>query len=142
MKEFYQVDCRGHHSWKVAANKILRAGLCWPCMFSDIYKKITRCHQCHIFYGKRKLVLLPLNPISVEAPFQQRGLYFIGEINRNSLGQHRWILIATYYFEKWIEAIPTRRATDDVIMEFLENNILARFGCPRRILTDNAASFK
>ena len=51
-------------------------------------------------------------------------------INPNSSGQHRWILIATDYFLKWIEAIPTKRATDAVIMGFLEENILARFGCP------------
>ena len=43
---------------------------------------------------------------------------------------------------KWIEAIPTRRAANAVNMGFLEENILARFGCPRRIVTDNAATFK
>ena len=29
-----------------------------------------------------------------------------------------------------------------MIMEFLEENILARFGCPIRIVTDNANTFK
>ena len=38
--------------------------------------------------------------------------------------------------------MPTRRATETVIMDFLENNILARFGCPRIIVTDNASAFK
>ena len=132
----------GHHSWKVTTNKILRAGFYWPSLFSDVYKEITKCHQCRIFYGKRKLVPFPLNPIYVEAPFQQWGLEFIGEINPNSSGQHRWILIATYYFTKWIEAIPTKSDTDEVIIGFLEENILSRFGCPRRIVTNNAASFK
>ena len=51
-------------------NKILRVGFYWPSLFSDVYKKITKCHQFQIFYGKRKLVPLPLNPISIEAPFQ------------------------------------------------------------------------
>ena len=88
------------------------------------------------------MVPLPVNPISVEAPFQQWGLDFIGKINPNSSGQHKWILIAIDYFTKWIEAIPTRRATEEVIMDFLENNILARFGCPKRIVTDNAPAFK
>jgi len=69
-------------------------------------------------------------------------LDFIGEINPNSSGQHKWILTATDYFTKWIEEIPTRRATETVIMDFLEENILARFGCPRRIVTDNATTFK
>ena len=100
------------------------------------------CHQCQSFDGKRKVIPLPLNPIIVEAPFQQWGLDFIGEINPNSSGQHKWILTATDYFMKWIEAIPTRRATEIVIMDFIEENILARFGCPRRIVTDNEEAFK
>ena len=67
---------------------------------------------------------------------------FIGEINPNYSGQHKWILTAIDYFTKWIEAIPTRRATEFVIMDFIEENILARFRCPRRIVTDNATNFK
>ena len=67
---------------------------------------------------------------------------FIGEINPNSSGYHTWILTATDYFTKWIEAIPSRRATKAVIIDFLENNILARFGCPKRIVTNNVAAFK
>ena len=66
----------------------------------------------------------------------------IGEINPNSSGQHKWILTTTDYFTKWIEAIPTRKAIEAVIIYFLENNTLERFFCPKRIVTDNAASFK
>jgi hypothetical protein len=95
-----------------------------------------------LFEGKRKLLPLPLKPISVEAPFQQWGLDFIGEIQPPSLGQHRWILTATDYFTKWMEEVPSKQATDSVIIKFLENNILSRFGCPRKIITDNAAAFR
>jgi hypothetical protein len=45
------------------------------------------------------------------------------------------------YFTKWIEAIPTRNASHKVIIGFLED-IMERFGCPDRIITDNVASFK
>ena len=41
-----------------------------------------------------------------------------------------------------MEAIPTKRATDSVVIDFLEDNILSRFGCPRKIVTDNAQAFK
>eukprot|EP00253_Pinus_taeda_P010277 PITA_10277 len=57
-------------------------------------------------------------------------------------GQHRWILTAIDYFTKWIEAIPCRQANDSVIIQFLENNILSRFGFPNKIITDNAATFR
>jgi hypothetical protein len=84
---------------------------------------------------------LPLNPIVASGPFQEWGLDFIGEIHPASSGQHRWILTATYYFTKWIEAIPTRNASHKVIIGFLED-IMVRFGCLNIIVTNNASSFK
>ena len=57
-----------HHSWKVTANKILREFFYCPTSFSDLYKEVVSYHECHIFYGKWKLMSLHLNPISVEAP--------------------------------------------------------------------------
>jgi hypothetical protein len=91
--------------------------------------------------GKQWLKSLPLKPVVALAPFQQWRLDFIGEIHPPSSGQHRWILIATDYFTKWIEASPTRSASHKVIISFLED-IIAKFGCPNRIFTDNVASFK
>ena len=85
---------------------------------------------------------LPLKPIEVSAPFQQWGLDFMGEIHPSSSAQHKWILTAMDYFTKWIEAIPTRQATDLVIISFLENNILSRFGYPNKLIIENATTFK
>eukprot|EP00253_Pinus_taeda_P026614 PITA_26614 len=109
---------------------------------SDIFISSPCCHECQIFQGKQRLQPLPLRPVEINAPFQQWGLDFIGKIHPASSEQHRWILTATDYFTKWIEAIPTRQATDSVIISSLENNILSRFGCPSKLITDNATSFK
>jgi transposase InsO family protein len=79
--------------------------------------------------------------MATSGPFQQWGLDFVGEIHHGSTGQHRWILTATNYFTQWIKDIPTRNASHKVIIGFLED-IIARFGCPDRIVTDNVASFK
>lgn len=89
-------------------NKILKARFHWPSMFRYVYKNVVAFHQCQIFEGKRKLLSLPLKPVFVEAPFQQWGLDFIGEIHPTSSGQHRWILTTIGYLIKWIEAILTR----------------------------------
>ena len=85
---------------------------------------------------------LPLKLIITHGPFEQWGLHFIREINPSSSEQHKWILTATYYFTKWIEATPTPNETDKVIMEFLEGHIFSRFGCPKKLVTDNAQYFK
>ena len=49
--------------------------------------------------------------------------------------------MATDYFTKWIEVVPCRKATDSIIIKFLETNILSRFGCPRKIIANNAVAF-
>jgi transposase InsO family protein len=85
---------------------------------------------------------IPLKPIIAHGPFKQWGLDFIGEIHPPSFGQHKWILTAIDYFTKWIEAIPTRNAIDKVIMTLLEGNIFSRFGCPGKLIIDNAQAFK
>jgi hypothetical protein len=123
IREFHKGDCGGHHYWKTTTHKILRAGYYWPTIFADVYKEVSSCHECHIFDGRRKLQPLSLKPISVEAPFMQWGLDFIGEIHPPSSTQHRWILTATDYFTKWIKEIPMKQATDTVIIQFLETNI-------------------
>jgi transposase InsO family protein len=111
--------------------------LCSP----DVCAKVRACIKCQKFSGKQQLKSLSLKLVVASGPFQQWGLDFIGEIHPASSGQHRWILTATDYFTKWIEAIPTRSASHKVIIGFLED-IIVRFGCPSRIVTDNAASFK
>jgi transposase InsO family protein len=35
-----------------------------------------------------------------------------------------------------------KQATDTFIIQFLETNILSRFGCPVKIITNNATAFK
>ena len=79
----------------------------------------------------------PLNPIVVQAPFQQWGLDFIGKFKDKSSNSYSWILTTTDYFTKWLEAMLTKKATDSIVMDFLEDKIIIRFGVPARIITDN-----
>ena len=113
----------------------------WPTLFKEVGARVRSCTQCQIFAGKQKLSALPLVPVLVQAPFLQWGLDFIGEIHPQSSNQHRWILTATDYFTKWVEAIPVKNATDTVVVKFLEENILSTFGCPQQIVTDNVPTF-
>ena len=83
----------------------------------------------------------PLNPIVVQAPFQQWGIDFIANIKDNSSTGYYWILTAIDYFTKWVEVIPTKKETDVVVMDFLEDKIITRFIVPATIITDNGTCF-
>jgi hypothetical protein len=142
MTDLHKGVCGGHQYWKATTYKILRVGYYWPTLFLMYFLRSEHVSSAKYLLGKQKLLSLPLKPIIANGPFQQWGLDFIGEIHPPSSGKHRWILTTTDYFTKWIEAIPTRNATDKVIINFLEENIFSRFGCPRKLITDNAQAFK
>ena len=77
----------------------------------------------------------------MEDPFQQWGLDFNGEFKDNSRNGYRWILTATDYFTRWIESIPTKKATKEVVVNFLEERIITRFGVPSKFTNDKAKAF-
>jgi hypothetical protein len=49
-------------------------------MFSNLHKFVRACQPCQLFLGKQHLASFPLQPVVVEASFQQWGLDFIGEL--------------------------------------------------------------
>ena len=80
----------------------------------------------------------PLQLVIVSKPFEQWGIYIIGEINPNSSLQHKYILTSTDYFTRWVEAIPLRKVNEYVVIYFLQDHILTRFGVPISLVFDNA----
>lgn len=68
------------------------------------------------------------------------GLDFIGPINPPSNLGHKWILTTTDYFTKWIEVVTLKEANKSAVLNFYED-IVARFGTPESIISDNALAF-
>jgi transposase InsO family protein len=69
------------------------------------------------------------------------GIRFYWGVKDYSGNSYRWILTAADYFTTWVESIPTKKATEEVVVNFLEERIITRFGVPSKITTDNAKAF-
>jgi hypothetical protein len=65
----------------------------------------------------------------------------IGEINPNSSLLHKYILTATDYFTRWIEAIPLKTVNENQVIYYLESCIITRFGDLDSLDFDNAKYF-
>ena len=91
--------------------------------------------------GKERRHTFPLHPVTVENPFKQWGLDVVDEINLNSLKLQKYIYTATDYFSKWTNAIPLKVINDTDIIQFLQQNIVTRFGVPNYLVFDNAKYF-
>ena len=55
--------------------------------------------------------------------------------------KHAWILVAIYYFTKWVEAKSYADLTSKEVCDFVEEHIVTRFGMPETIITDNGTIF-
>jgi transposase InsO family protein len=65
----------------------------------------------------------------------------IGQINPPSSKGHKFVLLATDYFTKWVEAIPLKKVTSENMVEFVKEHIIYRFGIPQTITTDQGNQF-
>ena len=64
----------------------------------------------------------------------------MGPINPPFNG-HIWILVATEYFTKWVEAIPLKKAIGAAVSNFNREHIITRFGISMRLISDNGTPF-
>ena len=65
----------------------------------------------------------------------------IGKIHPASSKGHGFILVATDYFTKWIEAVPLKAVTQEDVIGFIRAHIIHRFGIPHSITTDRGTAF-
>lgn len=80
-----------------------------------------------------------LNVNLVVEIFDVWGIDFMGPFP-NSFG-FEYILLAVDYVSKWVEAIPTRSCDANVVIKFVQEHILSRFGFPRAIISDGGTHF-
>ena len=60
----------------------------------------------------------------------------IDNIYPTSSKRHNFILVATNYFTKWVEAEPLINVTQELMIRFIRHNMVYRFGIPELIMTD------
>jgi len=83
--------------------------------------------------------MMPLNPILIIEIFDVWGIDFMGHFP-SSYG-NLFILVDVDYVSKWVEAKACKTNDHKVVVQFLKDNIFARFGTPRAIISDGGKRF-
>eukprot|EP00253_Pinus_taeda_P007389 PITA_07389 len=139
LKACHNGPCGGHFVDKRTAHKVLQAGYYWPTIFKDAKKFVQACDSCQRAGKPGQADEMPLRPQVVIEPFERWALDFVGPINPTS-NQRTYILVATDYVTKWIEAESLAKATEDSVIQFLLH-LFVRYGLPREIITDGGPQF-
>ena len=108
MCEVHDGICGTHQSTYKMTWLLRRAGYFWPTMLGDCFEYYKGCQDCQKFDNVLRAPASAMNPIIKPWPFRGWGIDMIGQINPPSSKGHKFILVATDYFTKWVEAVPYR----------------------------------
>jgi hypothetical protein len=65
-----------------------------------------------------------MNPIIKPWLFRGWAIDLIGQIYPPSIKGHKFVLVATDYFTKWVEAIPNKTVTSGNMIDFVKEHIV------------------
>ena len=84
---------------------------------------------------------MPLNPSQAQELFERWGLDFIGPLKVSRTRRCRYIVVATVYLTKWVEAcaLPDNSALSTA--RFIYEQIITRYGIPLQLTSDRGGHF-
>jgi len=133
--------CGAHQSAFKMKWMIRRNGYYWPTILEDCFKYFKGCQGCQKFGNIQRALASAMNPIIKPWPFQGWAIDLIGQIFPPSSKGHKFIIVTTDYFTKWVEAIPLKKVTLANMIDFVKEHIVYQFGIPRTITTDQGTMF-
>jgi hypothetical protein len=140
LNDFHTRACGGHLSGLATTQNILRAGYFWLTVIKDCIESVKKCHPCQIFSRNKREYPTPMFPIIIVGPFTKWGIDYT-TCNPLSARGHCYIIVVVDYFAKWVEAMPKFKYDEETATLFLFNQIIARFGVLREIVTDHGSHF-
>ena len=120
-------------------HKILQVGFYWPTIFKDCFEWVKLCDQCQRMGNISKKHEMSRQGILVVQLFDVWGIDFMG-LFPSSFG-NLYILLGVDCVSKWVEATNYLKNDANIVVGFVQRNILSRFGAPRTIISNRGNHF-
>ena len=132
----------GHYLGKPTMQKVLTVGLWWPTLHKDAKEFCRSYDVCQCIGRPSRRDEMPLQPQVTLQAFDKWDIDFVGHINppRKRTGS-RYIITAINYLTRCVEARPVKDCSVATATQFIFENILTRFGCPKILMSDQGTHF-
>ncbi|GJW13784.1 reverse transcriptase domain-containing protein [Tanacetum coccineum] len=110
IREVHEGACGMHARAQSVVVKIMRQGYYWPSMHRDTKEVVDICDSCQIHGPVPRLLKTKLTYVMSPWPFYQWGLNILRPLPEG-LGKLKFIIVAIYYFTKWMELRPLAKTT-------------------------------
>ncbi|XP_026429829.1 uncharacterized protein LOC113326293 [Papaver somniferum] len=107
---------------------------------NDAKEYTKKCVSCQMHGPLIKRPANELHPVMSAWPFSKWGLDIVGPFPAAPEGV-KYMLVATDYFTKWVEAVALVKTEEVHVRRFIWENIVCSFGIPATIVSDNGKQF-
>ena len=109
-------------------------------MLKDAKDYVNLCDKCQRHKDMHLVPPAELTSLVSPWPFTWWGIDLLGPFPK-AAGKFKYLVVATDYSTKWIEAEPLAKITKKNVLHFFKRKILARFGIPTLVIPDNGTQF-
>jgi hypothetical protein len=120
--------------------KCFRQSFYCPSIIDYASKLVTTCQACQKFSPSTQALSQPSQLIKPSWSLQRWGIDIVGPLT-TAQGNYKFAVVVVEYFTKWIKAKPLVNIVATGLRRFFWQNIICRFGVPRKIMVDNAKQF-
>jgi hypothetical protein len=129
-------DSLGHRGF-FATKELIALRFWWPEMDRDVSWYVRTCHMCQV----RQHTLLRIPPVVTHTP----SIFEVIHVDVMKMGAtsngYDMVVDARDSLSRWLEARPIKNDNAETLGMFLLEEIICRWGCPKKIVTDNAKQF-
>ena len=111
----------------------------WPGMRRDIDAWCRQCEGCAISRGPPSRPHGHLRKVSTGAPMDLVAIDILSRLPATPDG-YKYLLLATDYYSKWLEAVSLCDAEAHTCLHALYSAFFSRFGLPRQLHSDQGAT--
>ena len=125
-----------HYARETTTKKTWCSGLWWSIRYC------LECDLCQRVGQPTEQAWMPHQPVLLLEPFQKWGMDFVGPFKSTATrAGNRYIIVATDYCTKWVEAKALQDNFVASTAKFLYEGIWCRFGCPMELISDQGGHF-
>ena len=114
----------------------------WPGLCKQVYQHARACHACALRKRGNHGPPAPLQPHSLPSrPFETVSTDLVGPLPTSDPGGYKWIVTMMCLATKFVEAVPARTGTAEEVAQILVNQLIARYGTPSYLISDNGSCY-
>ncbi|KAK3286681.1 hypothetical protein CYMTET_5777 [Cymbomonas tetramitiformis] len=132
---------RNGHFGQRRTRAMVQDAFYWPQMRKTCDNAVRMCEACARYRANFDKVNPTLNPLEIKGMLYYRFSADLAKMPRKAKSEHKYVMVVVEHFTKYVCLISLYSKTPEETSAAFALHVIARFGCPAEVLTDNGGEW-